>query len=260
MQFNPLEPSQQGQFGPDQQYSQGQPHQQPPEGTWQQQPPQGYPGQPMYAPQMQQPMYPPQMQQPMYPPPVQQSMYPPQMQQPMYTPQMQQPMYPYPPAQSAMMPQQVVNVNIQQNQPGLFIRALYFLFIGWWAGLIWLNVGYFFNSDDHWFAHWFDYAESFTSDYDTQANQSVGEHQYHRQHDKHQYYYWSATSELPDTRFVLCLCWLVGWFALVICRLYAVRLDCDYSSWGYNVQHVTGDYHPAEKLIILLEETTTKVE
>jgi uncharacterized membrane protein YccF (DUF307 family) len=43
-----------------------------------------------------------------------------------------------------MMPQQVVNVNIQQNQPGLFIRALYFLFIGWWAGLIWLNIGYFF--------------------------------------------------------------------------------------------------------------------
>jgi uncharacterized membrane protein YccF (DUF307 family) len=53
-------------------------------------------------------------------------------------------MYPYPPAQPVMMPQQVVNVNIQQNQPGLFIRALYFLFIGWWAGLIWLNIGYFF--------------------------------------------------------------------------------------------------------------------
>ena len=135
MQFNPLEPGQQGQFGPDQQYLQGQPHQQPPEGTWQPQPPQGYPGQPMYAPQMQQPTYPPPAQQPMYPSP---------MQQPMYPPQMQQPMYPYPPAQAPMMPQQVVNVNIQQNQPGLFIRALYFLFIGWWAGLIWLNIGYFF--------------------------------------------------------------------------------------------------------------------
>jgi Inner membrane component domain len=144
MQFNPLEPGQQGQFGPDQQYLQGQPHQQPPEGTWQPQPPQGYPGQPMYAPQMQQPTYPPPAQQPMYPSPMQQPMYPPQMQQPMYPPQMQQPMYPYPPAQAPMMPQQVVNVNIQQNQPGLFIRALYFLFIGWWAGLIWLNIGYFF--------------------------------------------------------------------------------------------------------------------
>ena len=43
-----------------------------------------------------------------------------------------------------MMPQQVVNVNIQQNQHGLFVRALYFIFIGWWVGLIWLNVGYFF--------------------------------------------------------------------------------------------------------------------
>jgi uncharacterized membrane protein YccF (DUF307 family) len=144
MQFNPLESGQQGQFGPDQQYSQGQPHQQPPEGTWQQQPPQGYPGQQMYAPQMQQPMYPPPVQQPMYPPQMQQPMYPPPVQQPIYPPQMQQPMYPYPPAQPVMMPQQVVNVNIQQNQPGLFIRALYFLFIGWWAGLIWLNIGYFF--------------------------------------------------------------------------------------------------------------------
>ena len=43
-----------------------------------------------------------------------------------------------------MMPQQIVNVNIQQHQHGLFVRALYFIFIGWWAGLIWLNVGYFF--------------------------------------------------------------------------------------------------------------------
>lgn len=43
-----------------------------------------------------------------------------------------------------VMPQQIVNVNIQQNQPGLFVRALYFIFIGWWAGLFWLNIGYFF--------------------------------------------------------------------------------------------------------------------
>lgn len=54
-------------------------------------------------------------------------------------------MYPYPPAQPIMMmPQQIVNVNIQQQQHGLFVRALYFIFIGWWAGLIWLNIGYFF--------------------------------------------------------------------------------------------------------------------
>ena len=43
-----------------------------------------------------------------------------------------------------MMPQQIVNVNIQQHQHGLFVRALYFIFIGWWAGWIWLNIGYFF--------------------------------------------------------------------------------------------------------------------
>ncbi len=43
-----------------------------------------------------------------------------------------------------VMPQQIVNVNIQQKQHGLFMRALYFIFIGWWAGWIWLNIGYFF--------------------------------------------------------------------------------------------------------------------
>ncbi len=42
-----------------------------------------------------------------------------------------------------VMPQQIVNVNIQQKQHGLFMRALYFIFIGWWAGLFWLNMGYF---------------------------------------------------------------------------------------------------------------------
>src|SRR2546429_7252143 len=51
----------------------------------------------------------------------------------------------YPPAQPIMvMPQQIVNVNIQQKEHGLFMRALYFIFIGWWAGLFWLNMGYFF--------------------------------------------------------------------------------------------------------------------
>ena len=47
-------------------------------------------------------------------------------------------MYPYTQAQ------QTVNVNVQQHQPGFFVRALYFIFIGWWAGWIWLNIGYFF--------------------------------------------------------------------------------------------------------------------
>jgi uncharacterized membrane protein YccF (DUF307 family) len=33
---------------------------------------------------------------------------------------------------------------MKEHQPGLFVRALYFIFIGWWAGFIWLNIGYFF--------------------------------------------------------------------------------------------------------------------
>ncbi len=90
------------------------------------------------------------------PAPTQQSypvQYPPQQwqQQPLqgyagqaiHTPQIQQPMYPYVQPQ-IMMPQQILNVNIQQHQHGLFTRTLYFIFIGWWAGLIWLNIGYFF--------------------------------------------------------------------------------------------------------------------
>src|SRR6266571_3333064 len=152
MQFNPSEPDQQGQSGSVQQYPQRQ--QQPPEGTWQPpsqpsqlqpqwqppqqqwpQPPQENPQQPMAAPQRMPQQYPPQQQWPQ-PPPGNPG-------QPMVAPQMQQPGYPYP-SQPMMMPQQVVNVNIQQHQHGFFVRALYFIFIGWWAGLIWLNVGYFF--------------------------------------------------------------------------------------------------------------------
>jgi uncharacterized membrane protein YccF (DUF307 family) len=55
---------------------------------------------------------------------------------------MQQAMYPGQPVM--MMPQQIVNVNIQQKQHGMFIRILYFIFIGSWAGFFWLNLGYFF--------------------------------------------------------------------------------------------------------------------
>ncbi len=63
----------------------------------------------------------------------------------MYARQMQQPSYPYQAVQPmVIMPHQVVNVNIQPRQHGLFVRALYFFFIGWWAGFIWLNIGYFF--------------------------------------------------------------------------------------------------------------------
>lgn len=117
-------PVQQNQYAPYQQYPQWQQQlQQPPEGTWQPAPLQSY--SPQYLPQQWQQQ------------PVQGNMG-----QPMYAPQMQQPVYQQ--AQPMLMPQPVVNVNIQQHQHGLFTRALYFIFIGWWAGWFWLNIGYFF--------------------------------------------------------------------------------------------------------------------
>lgn len=33
-------------------------------------------------------------------------------------------------------------VNIQNNQPNIVLRALWFIFIGWWLGLIWLHLAY----------------------------------------------------------------------------------------------------------------------
>jgi uncharacterized membrane protein YccF (DUF307 family) len=96
--------------------------------------PQGYPQQQMYQPPIQQPYNP---QQPMYQQPMQQPM-----QQP-YNPQ--QPMYqqPYNPQQPVPMMNMMVNVNVQQQGPGFLVRALYFCFIGWWAGFFWLNLGFF---------------------------------------------------------------------------------------------------------------------
>lgn len=36
----------------------------------------------------------------------------------------------------------VVQVNVNNGHHGLFVRALYFIFIGWWAGFFWLNLGF----------------------------------------------------------------------------------------------------------------------
>ncbi len=55
-------------------------------------------------------------------------------QQPM--PMMQQNVY----MQSAAP--NIVQVNINQKQHGFLTRALYFIFIGWWAGFWWLQIGY----------------------------------------------------------------------------------------------------------------------
>lgn len=115
------------------------------------------------------PDQPPQPQQPSYAYPPNSS---PQPQQLPYTYQPNQstpspwPAYPYPPAQQTPqgpqpyaqyappqpyaqpMPMPAmntnVNVNVQQPKqgPGLLIRAIYFLCIGWWLGFFWLQLGY----------------------------------------------------------------------------------------------------------------------
>src|SRR5579864_6074135 len=36
-----------------------------------------------------------------------------------------------------------VTVNIVNQGPSFFMRVLYFIFIGWWAGFFWLNLGFF---------------------------------------------------------------------------------------------------------------------
>jgi uncharacterized membrane protein YccF (DUF307 family) len=80
---------------------------------------------PQTPPQYQQSMTPGQQ---MYPPPTQP--YPPQM--PMYPP-----MY-------APQVNNVVVVNVNKSNQSFLVRVLWYLFIGWWLGFFWLNVGYFF--------------------------------------------------------------------------------------------------------------------
>jgi uncharacterized membrane protein YccF (DUF307 family) len=54
------------------------------------------------------------------------------------------PQYGQPMPQSAMnFASTSVNVNIQQNSPGCLTRGLYYIFIGWWLGFLWLNLGFF---------------------------------------------------------------------------------------------------------------------
>jgi uncharacterized membrane protein YccF (DUF307 family) len=44
--------------------------------------------------------------------------------------------YQAPPVASPVM------VDVQHSGPGWLSRALWFIFIGWWLGLIWLHIGY----------------------------------------------------------------------------------------------------------------------
>jgi uncharacterized membrane protein YccF (DUF307 family) len=126
---NTMQHWQQPPFTP-QQYQPSQP--QPPEQQWQQQqqmplrpeedrfdlPPQPPPQYPQYMTPGQQ----------MCPPPTQQysqhmPMYP-----PMYAPQVNN----------------VVMVHVNNSNQSFLVRVLWYVFIGWWLGFFWLNVGYFF--------------------------------------------------------------------------------------------------------------------
>lgn len=99
--------------------------------------------------------------------PQQQPYYPPQQQPQTFNPfqQSQQPFYPPPQQEQISYPQQPysqqfappmqamvgapvsanvtnVNVSVGQKGPGFLIRAIYFVFIGWWLGFFWLNLGF----------------------------------------------------------------------------------------------------------------------
>lgn len=66
-------------------------------------------------------------------------------QQQMYQPQpvnVNIQMQPQPQYQQPMMVNNVVQVNVNHGGPGLLVRALYFIFIGWWVGFFWLNLGF----------------------------------------------------------------------------------------------------------------------
>ena len=121
-------------------------HTQQPPNPQQMYPPPPYGQPPQQYPQQQQYQFPPfgqPPQQPIYPAP----MYgqPPQP----YPPQSYPPQQPYPPQQYPQMPPQpmnvntIVNVNTQQQGPGFLVRALYFIFVGWWAGFWCLEIGFF---------------------------------------------------------------------------------------------------------------------
>lgn len=108
-----------------------------------QQPPQ-WSGQPPLYPSPAQPgmpqPYPPSQGYPVPGYPQQQAPYAPPSQP--YPPGYPQQQMPYSPPQPQMM-QSNIHVNVQQQGgPGFLVRALYFLFVGWWLGLVWLHIGF----------------------------------------------------------------------------------------------------------------------
>ena len=43
------------------------------------------------------------------------------------------------------MTEQNIRFETSQSAPGLLVRVLWFIFIGWWLGLIWALLAWFFN-------------------------------------------------------------------------------------------------------------------
>jgi uncharacterized membrane protein YccF (DUF307 family) len=82
--------------------------------------------------------------------PAYQAGLPPQPSRPYYSgqPLPQQPYQAQPPVivqnfyQAATPMPTPVMVNVSRPEPNLLLRALWFIFIGWWVGLIWLHIGY----------------------------------------------------------------------------------------------------------------------
>ncbi len=100
------------------------------------QPQQGYPPQQTYPPQQ---GYQPQMQTPPgYNPAMPGAPWQPQQQQQGYP---QQQIYQQPVPSAVQMTSVNVNVNAQQG-PGGCVRAIYFVFIGWWLGFWCLEIGF----------------------------------------------------------------------------------------------------------------------
>lgn len=139
---NPNQPSQQPWQPPSQVLPPGQ--------QWQQQP---QPLQEQWQPQQPMPLQPEENRfdiPPQTPPQYQQSMTPGQQ---MYAPPMQpypQQMPMYPPTYAPQV-NNVVVVNVNKSNQSFLMRVLWYIFIGWWLGFFWLNVGYFFLLYCDWF-------------------------------------------------------------------------------------------------------------
>src|ERR1700694_5350117 len=77
-----------------------------------------------------------------------------------------------------------------------------------------------------------------------EARQSAGEYQRHRWSNEYQYW-WSATSEFPDPRCVLCVHWLVGRPSSCLGCVCALCAGCDYSPGRDVAESAPNGHHSA---------------